>query len=118
MMSARNAETTKSTAITIVALKITFSKPLRVCWTELKLSPPNALPKLASLCWSKIPAMRNSERIICMYGRKFLRIIMWKKYTRTKRESKFSSIFLFLWFDEKTHSYPHFFDKKWHTYNV
>jgi len=68
-----NETITKSTAITVVAVKIIFSAPRRV-WNDSVSSPPppNALPSAALVFWSKIPATSKTARNIWMYIKRFI----------------------------------------------
>ena len=66
MINAKKAERANKIEMTMVEINKTFSNPRRVWWTELKLSPPKALPRLASDCCSKITATRRTARTISM----------------------------------------------------
>lgn len=62
-----------SIAMTIVVLNRTFSKPRLVWKAELKLSlPPKAPPTWAPVFWIKIIAVRITDNIIWIYGRRDL----------------------------------------------
>ncbi len=64
----RNAERTKRIEIPIENLNRKSSAPRRLWNAELKLSPPNAPPKLEPRCCKRIAATRRTERIIWIYG--------------------------------------------------
>lgn len=69
--------TAKSIAKTIVALKITFSKPLLVWYPAFQLSaPPKAPPELASDCCTKIDATINMAKTICIYGKYVIKVVI------------------------------------------
>lgn len=70
-MTARIALPAKRTAITIVVINKTFSKPLRVvCSVELS-PPPNAAPAEAELCCKRIVSIRITDNVIWIHGRRF-----------------------------------------------
>ena len=60
----RNVAKTKSIAIPVENLNKKSSAPRRLWKAELKLSPPNAPPKLEPRCCNRIAATRRMERII------------------------------------------------------
>ena len=65
MMSAKNADKAKAMAKMIVVLKVNFSKPRRVWWLELKLSP-SAPPRPDAVCCIKTPIVRSTAKVTCM----------------------------------------------------
>lgn len=70
-MTAKIALPAKSTAITIVVINKTFSKPLRVvCSVELS-PPPNAAPAPAEFCCKSIVNIRMTDSVIWIHGRRF-----------------------------------------------
>jgi len=64
----RKAERTNRIEIPIENLNKKSSAPRRLWNAELKLSPPNAPPKLEPRCCKRIAATRRTERIIWIYG--------------------------------------------------
>jgi hypothetical protein len=64
----KNVATTNRMAMPIENLKRNSSPPRRLWNDELKLSPPNAPPKLEPRCCSKIAVTSRMERIIWIYG--------------------------------------------------
>ena len=64
-MRATIAESKKSTAMIIVAMKMTLSKPRLVWFEDPKLSPPpKAPPALDSEFCSKIATTKRTDRVI------------------------------------------------------
>lgn len=64
----RKADSTNRIAIPVESLNKKSSAPRRFWKAELKLSPPNAPPKLEPRCCNRITAISRMERIIWMYG--------------------------------------------------
>jgi len=64
----KNAEIANNTEIPIENLNRKDSAPRRLWNAELKLSPPNAPPKLEPRCCKRIAPTRRIERIIWIYG--------------------------------------------------
>lgn len=60
----RKVEKTKRIATIVENLNKKASAPRRLWKDELKLSPPNAPPKLEPRCCSKILATSKMERVI------------------------------------------------------
>lgn len=62
IIRARKADMAKATARIMVALKMNFSKPLRVWNPELKLSP-RAPPNPAAVRCNKMPTERSTAKM-------------------------------------------------------
>lgn len=63
-----SAESTNRIPTIMVNRNRKSSLPRRLWKVALKLSPPNAPPRLEPRCCSKMAETRRMERIICTYG--------------------------------------------------
>ena len=75
----------KSTASTMVILKMAFSKPRLVWYPAFQLSaPPNTPPALASDFCIKIAAVKSTASTICIYGRNLIKVVIKQHYSKKR----------------------------------